>query len=153
MNKVILMGRLTASPELRQSPQGLSVARFNVAVDRRFAKDGGVDFISCVAWRKTAEFVCKYFHKGKMIALEGQMQTRTWEGEDGKTHYATDVLVDNVEFCGKERTTGADSMGEQLGCIGEQYAQRTTSQTQFATSPESMDEFIDINADEDDLPF
>jgi single-strand DNA-binding protein len=102
MNRVILMGRLTADPELRTTPQGTSVSRFTIAVDRRFAKEEQqqADFITCVAWRQTAEFVCSHFHKGKMIAVEGQIQSRSWDGEDGKRQYATEVNVENAYFTG-----------------------------------------------------
>ena len=84
MNKVILVGRLTADPELRQTPQGVSVTRFTVAVDRRFRREGGqqADFITCVAWRQQAEFICRYFNKGKLIGLDGSIQTSSWE-KDG----------------------------------------------------------------------
>ena len=102
MNRVILMGRLTADPELRTTPQGTSVSRFTIAVDRRFAKEGQqqADFITCVAWRQTSEFVCRHFHKGKMIAVDGQVQSRSWDGEDGKRQYATEVNVENAYFAG-----------------------------------------------------
>ncbi|MGN1116035.1 MAG: single-stranded DNA-binding protein [Candidatus Ornithomonoglobus sp.] len=78
MNKVLLVGRMTADPELRQTPQGTAVTRFTVAVDRRFRREGGqqADFITCVAWRQQAEFVCRYFNKGKLIGVEGSIQTR-----------------------------------------------------------------------------
>ena len=102
MNRVILMGRLTADPELRTTPQGTSVTRFTIAVDRRFAQEGQqqADFISCVAWRQTAEFICRHFHKGKMIAVEGQIQSRSWDDEHGKRQYATEVNVENAYFTG-----------------------------------------------------
>lgn len=105
MNKVILIGRLTADPELRQTPQGTAVARFTIAVDRRFKREGGpqADFISCTAWRQTADFICRYFHKGKMIAVEGSIQTRSWEDNDGKKRYSTEVIALNVEFCGDKQ--------------------------------------------------
>ena len=103
MNKVELLGRLTRDPELRTTPNGISVLSFSIAVDRRFKnKDGEkeVDFINCVAWRQTAEFISKYFTKGKMIAVCGTLQTRTWDDADGKKRYATDVVVDETYFAG-----------------------------------------------------
>lgn len=106
MNKVILMGRLTADPELRQTQSGVSTCRFTVAVDRKFAdKNTGerqADFITCVAWRQTAEFVSRYFSKGKMIALEGSLRTGSYQDRNHSdvTHYTTEVYVDAVEFCG-----------------------------------------------------
>ncbi len=103
MNKVELLGRLTRDPELRTTSNGISVLSFSIAVDRRFKnKDGEkeVDFINCVAWRQTAEFISKYFTKGKMIAVCGTLQTRTWEEQDGKKRYAMDVLVEEAYFAG-----------------------------------------------------
>ena len=107
MNRVILMGRLTADPELRQTPQGTAVTSFTIAVDRRIKTENGqqADFITCVAWRKTAEFICRYFQKGRMIAIEGQLQSRSWDGQDGKRQYATEVIVDNVSFTGEKPQT------------------------------------------------
>lgn len=104
MNKVILMGRLTADPELRYTPNGVSVTQFSVAVNRRFTKDGQqkADFINCVAWRQTAEFVCKYFYKGSMIALSGSIQSRSWDGADGKKQHATEVIAEDVYFTGSK---------------------------------------------------
>lgn len=113
MNKVILVGRLTADPELRQTQSGVSSCRFTVAVDRRFAdKNTGerqADFISCTAWRQTAEFVSRYFNKGKMIALEGSIRTGKFQDKNNPeiTHYTTDVFVDNVEFVGGKSDSGS----------------------------------------------
>ena len=105
MNKVILMGRLTKEPELKQTPNQISVIRFSLAVNRRFVKEGQqeADFINCVAWRQTAEFISRYFHKGSMIAVAGSIQTRSWEGQDGKRQYATEVLADEVFFTGEKK--------------------------------------------------
>lgn len=106
MNKVILMGRLTADPELRQTQSGISSCRFTVAVNRKYADKGTgerqADFITCVAWRQTAEFVSRYFSKGKMIALEGSLRTGSYQDRNHSdvTHYTTEVYVENVEFCG-----------------------------------------------------
>lgn len=108
MNRAILMGRLTKDPELRYTQQGTAVVSFTIAVNRRFAKEGQqqADFISCVAWRQTAEFICKYFKKGSMLAVVGSIQTRSWDGQDGKRQYATEVLVDEVHFTGEKAGTG-----------------------------------------------
>lgn len=105
MNKVIIMGRLTKEPELRQTPQGTAVCSFTIAVNRRFAKDGqqDCDFINCTAWQNTAEFICKYFHKGDMIAVVGRLETRQWE-KDGKKQFATDVVIEEAHFCGSKKT-------------------------------------------------
>lgn len=113
MNKVILMGRLTRDPEMKQTTTGLSVARLTIAVNRRFAKDGQqtADFIGCVAWRQTAEFICKYFRKGSMIAVVGNIQTRSWDGQDGKKQYATDIVIDEAYFTGEKPQSGGAAGG------------------------------------------
>lgn len=101
MNKAILMGRLTRDPEMRQTQSGVAVANFTVAVDRRFKNQQGereADFINCVAWRQTAEFVQKWFRKGDPIAVAGSIQTRSWEGDDGNKRYATEINVDEASF-------------------------------------------------------
>ena len=104
MNKVILMGRLTDAPELRQTPSGVPVTSFTIAVNRRFVKDGETqaDFLRCTAWRQQAEFICKYFKKGSMICVVGSIQTRSWEDSEGKKQYATDIVVDEVYFTGEK---------------------------------------------------
>ena len=99
MNKVILMGRLTRDPEVRQSGDTV-VARFSLAVDRRFKKDGDqtADFINCVAFGKTGEFIAKYAHKGTKFVIEGRIQTGSYTNKDGQKVYTTDVIVEQVEF-------------------------------------------------------
>ena len=103
-NKVILMGNMTADPELRQTTSGVSVCSFSIAVNRRFAKteqnQQSVDFINIVAWRQQAEFVSRYFKKGNPILVCGQLQTRTWTDNQGQKRYATDVVADEVSFVG-----------------------------------------------------
>jgi single-strand DNA-binding protein len=114
MNKVILVGRLTADPVLRQTQSGISSCRFTVAVDRRIAdKNTGerqADFISCTAWRQTAEFISRYFNKGKLIAVEGSLRTGSYADKNHPdvTHYTTDVQVDNVEFVGSKSESGGN---------------------------------------------
>jgi single-strand DNA-binding protein len=128
MNKVILVGRLTADPELRQIPSGVASCRFTVAIDRKFAdKNTGEkqsDFINCVAWRQTAEFVSRYFNKGKMIALEGSLRTGKYQDKNhgDVTHYTTEVYVDNVEFVG-----GKGDGGQQTQAAPTQAESPTTS--------------------------
>lgn len=99
MNKVVLLGRLARDPEARQG-QTMTVTKFSLAVDRRIKAEGqpSADFISCVAFGKTAEFVDKYFKKGSKMALEGRIQTGSYTNKDGQKVYTTDVVVDNVEF-------------------------------------------------------
>lgn len=112
MNKVIIMGRLTADPELRQTQSGIASCRFTVAVNRRFADrntgERQADFISCTAWRQTAEFVSRYFKKGSMICVEGSLRTGSYTDRNHPdvTHYTTDVFVDNVEFTGSKAESG-----------------------------------------------
>ena len=113
INTAVIMGRLTADPELKTTASGLSVLSFSVAVERNYQKEGeekSVDFINVVAWRKTAEFVSKYFHKGSMIAVEGSIQTRKYEDKDGNKRTAFEILANTVSFCGKEaNSTPAES--------------------------------------------
>lgn len=100
MNKVVLLGRLAADPELRQTPNGFTVTSFTIAVDRQYSKgsDRQTDWIDIVAWRNTAEFVCKYFQKGSPIVVEGSIQTRTYEDKSGNKRKAVEVQADSVEF-------------------------------------------------------
>ena len=107
MNKVILLGRMTADPTLSTTPNGVSVCKFNLAVNRRFKNANGeyeADFISCVAWRQTAEFINGYFSKGRMIGVVGSLQSRTYE-KDGQTHYVTEVQVEEAHFSGDKQDT------------------------------------------------
>ena len=100
-NKVILIGNMTADPELKATASGISVCTFSIAVNRRFKSENGqqdCDFISIVAWRQQAEFVCKYFKKGLPILICGQLQTRTWTDNQGNKRYATEVVADEVSF-------------------------------------------------------
>ena len=118
------MGRLTSDPELRQTQSGISSCRFTIACDRRFAdKNTGekqADFITCIAWKQTAEFVSRYFSKGKMISVEGSLRTGNYKDKkySDVTHYTTDVLVDNVEFCGDKGTPTAQNVVNQAQQTG-----------------------------------
>lgn len=147
MNKVVLVGRLTSDPELGQTQSGVATCRFTVAVNRKFAdKNTGerqADFITCQAWRQTAEFVSKYFSKGKMIALEGSLRTGSYTDKNHSdvTHYTTDVFVDNVEFVGGKNENGSGN----------------TQQSEPVQQPEpvsagTLAEFEDILSD-GDVPF
>ena len=105
LNKAILMGRLTADPELKQTNNGLSVCSFTLAVDRDYKSENGerqADFINCVAWRERAEFLSKYFSKGAMVAVVGQIQTRSYE-KDGQKRTATEVVCEQITFTGEKR--------------------------------------------------
>ncbi len=126
LNRVILMGRLVADPELKTTGSGISVTSFRIAVDRSYVKQGEerkADFIDIVCWRQTAEFVCRYFGKGSMIALEGQLQTRTYQAKDGSNRYVTEVIADNVSFTGERRDQNRDNNsygGQSYGGYGSQ---------------------------------
>ena len=157
MNKVILMGRLTRDPELQTTPQGTPVCRFSIAVDRRFSgKDGQrqADFISCTAWRQTAEFIARWFRKGGMIAVVGSIQTRSWDDKDGKKQFATDVIIDEAYFTGSK----ADSNGSSVSAANNNYSQPQPAAgiSNDASAPfddfDSMG-FAAIGGSEDDLPF
>lgn len=109
INKVIIMGRITHDLEIRQSQGGIAVLSFTVAVDRGYVKQGEerqTDFINCVAWRQQAEFIGKYFSKGRMIAIEGNLRTRTYDDKNGTKHYVTEVFVDKVSFTGEKVSGG-----------------------------------------------
>jgi len=103
MNKVVLVGRLTRDPEVRSTSAGFNTARFSVAVNRRTKNSEGnyeADFINCVAFRATADFISKYFKKGSLIGLEGRLQVSNYDAQDGTKRYVTEVIVENVEFVG-----------------------------------------------------
>lgn len=97
INKVTLGGRLTSDPELKQTPQGVSVTTFSIAVKRR-GKEAQTDFINCVSWRATAELICKHFKKGNSIVIDGEIQTRTWQDANNQKRYATEVIVSDFYF-------------------------------------------------------
>ena len=128
LNKVILMGRLTAAPEVKRTQSGVAVCSFTLAADRDYTeKDGkrGTDFIDCVAWRSTAEFLARNFDKGDLLAIAGAIQTRMWEDKQGQKRKAVEVIAAEVHFCGA-RARDKEKGGE---------------------------EFTDLPDDDDDLPF
>lgn len=110
MNKTILIGRLTADPEIRTTQSGTKVASYSLAVDRAFKSDGqpDADFIDCVAWSKGAEFAEKYLTKGMKIAIDGHIQTRTWEDQNGNKRKSTEVIVERHEFCEAKKTESSN---------------------------------------------
>lgn len=134
LNKVILMGRLTVDPEHKQTPNGVSVTSFTIAVDRNFSSKNGerqTDFINIVAWRQTADFVCNYFAKGGMIALEGSLQSRRYVDKQGNNRIAYEVVADQVYFAGsKQKDSSAPP-----------------------SSHPQADDFEEVDAGSDDLPF
>lgn len=149
MNKVILMGRLTRDPELRTTPNGVSVCSFSIAVNRRFKNAEGnydADFINCVAWRQTGEFISRYFTKGRMIAVVGSLQTRNYE-KDGQRHYVTEVQVDEAHFTESKGSAEGTGNAGSTGNFGSAQP-RTNDDLAFGAG----DGFMPMPAD-DDLPF
>ena len=137
LNCAVLMGRLVADPELRHTQSDISVTSFTIAIERSYVKAGEerqADFINIVAWRGTAEFVSKYFHKGQLIAIQGTIQTRSYTDKEGNKRKAFEVVADKVSFCGKENQGNNNPYGENK------------------TQGQNTDEFEEVNTD-DDLPF
>ena len=146
INNVVLMGRLVATPELRSTGTGVSVASFTIAVERAFAKAGEqrqADFIDCVAWRNTAEFITRYFQKGSMIAITGNIQTRSYEDKNGNKRKAVEVVVDSASFCGSKAESGT---------AGGYSAPATPVAPAPSFTSGSESEFEEISED-DDRPF
>lgn len=115
INKAILMGRLTRDPELRHTGTGTPVCSFSIAIDNGYGENRQTDFINCVAWNKTAEFVSNYFTKGKMIIVIGRIATRTWEGQDGKKNYVTEVVASEVSFGESKRSQDGNTYQAPAG--------------------------------------
>ena len=148
LNHITVMGRLTRDPELRTTQSGVSVASFTVACDRDFGgRDGGekqTDFIDCVAWRSTGEFVSKFFHKGSMIVVSGRLQSRKWQDREGNNRTNWEINADNVYF-GESRRDGGDS-GESRSYTRDYEAPKSSPKP--ASSP-----FEDLGGDDGELPF
>lgn len=107
LNKVMLQGRLTHEPELKYTPNGIAIVRFSLAVQRSYVKQGEErksDFISCIAFKTQAEFISRYFDKGSLVVVVGELQSRSWEEDDGKKRTATEVIVNEVHFCESKKT-------------------------------------------------
>ena len=144
VNCAVIMGRLVADPELRTTSNGISVTSFAVAVDRGFVRQGEerqADFIDIIAWRQQAEFICKYFRKGSMIAIQGKIQTRTYEDRNGNKRKAVEIVADNVSFCGSKSETGTGSRNDSFVNAQPAPAYSTADEGDFKEIPE------------DDLPF
>lgn len=157
LNRVILMGRITQDLDLRTTSSGISVLRFTVAVDRGYARQGEerqTDFISCTAWRQQAEFISRYFAKGRMIAIEGSLRTGSYDDKNGVKHYTTDVQVDSVSFTG-EKTNGTDSSYAQNATYKARTPETAGNFNQPANQSISiggLDDFEEILSD-DGVPF
>jgi len=147
MNHIVIMGRLTNDPERRETPAGVPVTKFTLAVDRGYTpKDGGerkADFIPVVAWRNTADFVAKYFTKGQMAAVNGRLEIREWTDKDNNRRWSTEVIAENVYFTeskkSREAATGPRDPKEDFGAG-------------YSTPVESSD-FAELDMDDGDLPF
>lgn len=146
INNVVIMGRFVSTPELKYTSSQTEVTSFTLAVERSYARQGEqrqTDFINCVAWRNTAEFISKYFQKGSMIAVTGSIQTRNYEDKNGNKRTAVEVLVDQASFCGSKAETGT-------GNFNQSYAPPQPVAPSFSTGSDG--DFEEISGD-DDLPF
>ncbi len=168
INRIVLMGRLTADPEYRQTPNGVAVATFSIAVDRNFTAKGQekqTDFIPCVAWRTTADFISRYFQKGSMIAVDGSLQTRKYTDKQGASRTAFEVVIDQVSFTGSKAETGATGgsnyySGNAPQRTAPQYNSAPAPKTSFAEPPQGgkafeigdFGDFEELDND-DGLPF
>ena len=182
LNRVVLMGRITQDLELKSTASGTSVTSFSIAVDRNYVKQGQqrqTDFINIVCWRQQAEFVCRYFGKGSMIALEGQIQSRTYQAKDGTNRYVTEVVVDNVSFTGERNDNNTNTANNgyaqpqqqaqqpQQPQQPQQQAQQPQQQVQqpqqqqnfgnqnqgYSNNQSSYSDYYEEMPDDDDLPF
>lgn len=169
INRVVLVGRLTKDPELRYTPNGVAVARFTLAVNRTFSSQSGereADFINCVVWRKQAENTANFLKKGSLAGVEGRIQTGSYEGQDGKRVYTTEVVADSVQFLEPRNASGGGDRGQQAAPYGNapqsnynnnsnQYGSNQPSNQQNYTRTDD-DPFASsgpIEVSDDDLPF
>ncbi len=152
LNHIVIMGRLTRDPELRTTQAGVSVTSFTVAVDRDFGgRDGGerqTDFIDCVAWRSTGEFVSKYFHKGSMIVVSGRLQSRKWQDRDGNNRTSWEINADNVYFGESRRDGDSNRDSYSTGSYSNSYDSGRSS----APAPAS-NTFVELDDGDGELPF
>ena len=140
LNKIIIMGRLTIDPELRRTGSGTAVTSFSMACDRDFKSQSGdkeTDFIEVVAWKNTAEFVSKYFSKGRMAVVEGRLQIRDWTGKDGGKRRSAEVVADNVYFADSKRSESNDNQKENFNAL----------------SGRLSDDFVPISEEDGEIPF
>ena len=173
INRVVLVGRLTRDPELRKTQSGTSVCSFTMAVGRRVSTQGqpDADFINCVAWRQTAEFISRYIKKGYMMSVEGRIQTRQYQDQQGQTRYVTEVLAEQVQnltprdpnqapqqsFNNQQNyNQGFNNQGYNNQGYNNQY--QAPTRPQYPTKPQapaepSQDQVLDLNVADDDLPF
>lgn len=162
MNKVFLIGRLTRDPELRYTNSNIATASFSIAVDRNFTNQNGereADFINVVVWRKQAENVKNYLTKGSQIAIDGRIQTRSYDGQDGQKRYVTEVVADNVQFLSRATNSngGGNNTQPAFNDNATPYDFSTSSAPEKETTDVSNDPFADfgssIEISDDELPF
>lgn len=160
LNHIVIMGRLTRDPELRRTQSGTAVASFTLAVDRDFqSRDGGekqTDFIDCVAWRQTGEFVSKYFQKGSMAVVSGRLQLRDWQDRDGNKRRSAEVVADNVYFGESKRQSGeSGSYNRDNGGYSAPAQSYSAPQSGYQgyQSPVRGSDFEELSDDDGDLPF
>lgn len=163
LNRIILMGRLTRDPELRRTQSGTAVASFSLAVDRDFADKAtgnrATDFIDIVAWRNTAEFVSKYFSKGRMAVVEGRLQIRDWQDRDGNKRRSAEVVAENVYFGDSKRDSDGGSYANRgnssyAGGFGGGYAPTAPQNNGYgAPAAPAVSEFAELSDDDGELPF
>ncbi|NBI10221.1 single-stranded DNA-binding protein [Colidextribacter sp. OB.20] len=153
LNKIFIMGRLTRDPELRHTQTGASVASFTLAVDRDFKDkqtgERATDFIDCVIWRQTAEFVSRYFSKGRMAVVEGRLQIRDWTDKDGNKRRSAEVVADSVYFGDSKREGGSGGQESYSGGYGGYSAPAGG----FPAQPDPDVPFADLTTDDGNLPF
>ena len=149
LNKVVLAGRVTADIELKQTPSGVSVVSFTIAVNRRYVSKSAdaqaqpqADFINVTAWRTTAEFISKYFHKGSAICVTGSIQTRKWQDQQGNNRYSTEVVADEAMFVESKSDASQGS-----------YSPEAYSAPSFSSGATEAPKFEDVNTDDSFLPF
>ena len=155
MNRLILIGRLTADPDLRYTPNGAAVCSFRIAVDRPFTGQNGereADFINIVVWNKSAENTAKYMSKGRQIAVEGRLQIRSYDGNDGQRRWVTEVVADRVEFLGSGNNAGANYGGQNQNSQrpNDSYSQPAPSDNHSSLGSSFGTE---VSFSDEDLPF
>ncbi len=160
LNRVILIGRLTKDPELRYTPSGVAVTQFTIAVDRPFTSQGGereADFIPVVTWRQLAETCANYLRKGRLTAVEGRIQVRNYENNEGKRVYVTEVIADNVRFLESNRESGTGGGGQReetpFGGNGGGNTNRSNNFSRGNQNDPFSDDGKPIDISDDDLPF
>ncbi len=160
LNRVILMGRLTQNPELRETPNNVPVLSFSIAVDRSFGREKQTDFINLVAWRQTADFIRRYFIKGQMIAIEGSLQSRRYTDKQGNNRTAYEVVVDQAHFAGAKRENAPVQAGQAAPAPQEgeakagDFKEPAQQGQNFSVGDfNNLEDFEEIGTDDADLPF